>query len=168
MDIQIDLQRKTSALPGIIDMYWHENKRVGLERTLYHRFSIPLKPFDSGLEYDPQPMKTLILVDWIKLELQDPTQLDGLTLSSAANERVETSIYLGSAYNNCNIKRLNLKGMGTDIYCVDCDLFVDFAYEMVANPEDFSFATELKLDRNIRPRPDQIPIRTYEDIRKQL
>lgn len=47
----IELQGKTEAQQGSGESYWFENSRIGMKRTLFHRFNIPLKPFNSGLEY---------------------------------------------------------------------------------------------------------------------
>lgn len=59
----IQLQSKTKALRGRVEAYWFENENVDLDNTLFHRLSIPLAAFDSGLDYDEQPVETEIVLD---------------------------------------------------------------------------------------------------------
>ena len=47
---KIQLQNKTKALDGTIEAYWFENENIGLKNTLFHRLTIPLVAFDSGLD----------------------------------------------------------------------------------------------------------------------
>ncbi len=144
--IKIDLQSKTEAQKGKIEIYWFENEFIDLKKTLFHRMYIPLKPFYSGLARDPQPLETEIVIDWLDLKLENPTELDNFTLSSSTQNNTEVSIYLGNAHNPCDIKRLILTKIGLNTYKIECQLFVDFFYENVALNEDFYFTTELLLD----------------------
>ena len=77
----INLQEKAHVLPGTVESYWFENEQIGLAKTLFHRASIPLEDFDSGLEYVEQPESTQIIFDWYELKLDDAAALDGINLS---------------------------------------------------------------------------------------
>lgn len=137
----IGLQNKTKTQPGIIEKYWFENKDISLENTLFHRINIPLKPFDSGLEYEEQPVQTDISIEWINLQLENPDDLDNVSLESSKNNQVECSIYVGSAHNPCDIKKLTLNKVDSEKYKIEGELFVDFEHEGVAKSESFSFST---------------------------
>ena len=147
---KIQLQEKTKAQKGTIELFWFENKNIGLQKTLFHRITIPLEPFNSGLEYEPQPTETKIVIDWLNLHLEEPTNLDGLDHGTDPEDETETSIYLGSAHNLCDIKRMSIKKIGSQQFQLDCELLVDFKSEGVAENEVFSFVTELELNPLIK------------------
>ena len=147
---KISLQHKTKPKRGKGEMYWFQNEHIGLERTLFHRFNIPLIPIDSGLRYEPQPLDTEIVFEWLKLDLADPTDLEGLEWTSQPEDDTEVSIYIGSAHNPCDIRDMKFYKIDENTYRVDCSLFVDFEYEGVAQNEEFYFSTELILDTEIK------------------
>jgi hypothetical protein len=136
----IDLQRKTRPLAGCIEHYWFENALTGLARTLFHRIVIPLEPFDSGLDYVPQPESTELVVEWIALGLSDPAALDGVVIASGVTPHVEASVYLGSAHNWVDIKDLRLTKDG-GVYLIHCKAIVEFETEGVGQNERWEFAT---------------------------
>lgn len=142
--MKINLQHKTKAKPGTAEFYWFENENIGLGKTLFHRISIPLEPFDSGLEYVSQPEETALIIEWLKLELKDPTKLDGLSIKSEDYEDVEGSIYIGAAHNWTDINNLTLKLIDENLYELVADLFVDFSHEGVADSENFKISTQIK------------------------
>jgi hypothetical protein len=144
--ITINLQLKTEAEKGSAEKYWFENQLTGLKRTLFHRVYIPLKPFDSGLDYEEQPVKTTIIMEWLNLNLPDPNDLDNLFLKSTQEDEMEVSIYIGGAHNPCNIIEMTWKRMSTSSYTVVGELAVDFEYEGVAKNELFKFQTTIELD----------------------
>ena len=148
--VTIDLQNKTSAEKGNIEVFWFENENINLLKTLFHRINIPLKPFHSGLEIDVQPVKTHIEIDWLNLNLRDPLELDKLILKSTPEDDTNVSIYIGNTHNPCDIKRLKINKIKNNLYEVDCELFVDFEYEGVAQNETFTFNTQLELDTEIK------------------
>ncbi len=113
----INLQSKTNALKGSAEIYWYENENVGLNRTLFHKMIIPLKPFDSGFDYYEQPLETAILIDWINFKLSDPTNLDGVSITSSDN--AEVTIYVDGVYNICDIKYLKLSRISGDLYTIE-------------------------------------------------
>ncbi len=137
----IDLQNKTKPKEGTIEFYWFKNESIGLLNTLFHRIIIPLEPFDSGLEYVEQPENTELAIDWIRLELKNPSLLAGVEITSAFNKEMEASIYIGSAHNWTNIKSLKLKEIAKDKYEIDGLVTVEFENEGVAKNEEFQFKT---------------------------
>ena len=134
----IGLQSKARLQDGTIEHYWFENEKVGLARTLFHRIRIPFEPFDSGLDYVPQPERTELVVEWINLGLDDPAALDGVEIAMGKTPDVEASIYLGAAHNWYQIERLTLAREGSR-YRVAGTGTVEFAREGVANDERFAF-----------------------------
>ena len=143
---KINLQSKTNALNGTAEKYWFENKHIGLKRTLFHRVYIPLKPFNSGLDYESQPVETKIEMEWMNLNLADPNNLDNLSLTSTPEDETEVSIYLGSAHNPCDILKMNWNKTVDNSYKVRCELLVDFEYERVASNETFTFETTVEFN----------------------
>lgn len=75
---KIELQKKTKAQNATVEAYWFENESIGLNKTLFYRITIPLEPFDSGLEYEEQPLSTEIVLDWYELKLENPDELNWL------------------------------------------------------------------------------------------
>jgi hypothetical protein len=141
---KINLQNKAKAKKGTAEMYWFENEFTGLKKTLFHRITIPLTPFNSGLEYESQPVKTAIFFEWLVLNLSDPTDLDGLTILSQKNEKLETSVYIGGAHNWCDVVKLNINRKKGDTYAIEGELMIDFEHEGVAQNEVFNFQTTIK------------------------
>ncbi|AHM60032.1 hypothetical protein D770_08855 [Flammeovirgaceae bacterium 311] len=147
---KIGLQAKTKAEPGVAEKYWFENEHIGLRRTLFHRVHIPLSEFSSGLDYEPQPVKIEIVMEWLDLNLPDPDNLDGLNLKSSPEDQTEVSLYLGMAHNPCDIIKMNWKRTAEHIYNIHCELFIDFEFEGVAENEIFKFETVVRLDPEIK------------------
>ncbi len=144
---KIDLQHKTEALSGKIESYWFENEHIGLKKTLFHKLTIPLKSFDSGLDYEEQPLETLIEFDWYKLGLDNPDKLDGLNLNHDTYGNAESSVYVGSAHNWCNVKKLLLELIDDNEYKLTGELIVEFENEGVGENETFTFSTTAKYTR---------------------
>lgn len=139
--LKIDLQNKTRPKNGTIESYWFENESAGVSNTLFHRITIPLMPFDSGLDYVEQPEETELVIDWLELDLDDPSNLDGIVITSDKYEDSEASIYIGSAHNWIDITQLKLKKVGRDNYEIEASLTIDFEFEGVAEKEGFHFKT---------------------------
>jgi hypothetical protein len=145
---KIDLQNKAKAKRGTAEMYWFENEFMGLKRTLFHRITIPLTAFNSGLEYESQPVKTEIVFEWLILNLNDPSDLDDLTISSQKYKTLEASVYIGAAHNWCDVINLNIKRKKGNIYAIDGELLIEFKNEGVAENEIFKFQTTFKFLKN--------------------
>jgi hypothetical protein len=145
---KIDLQNKAKAKQGTAEMYWFENEFTGLKRTLFHRITIPLTSFNSGLEYESQPVETEIVFEWLVLNLTNPADLDGLKISSEAYEQLEASVYIGGAHNWCVVIQLNIKRKKDDTYAIEGKLSIEFENEGVAENEIFTFQTTFKFLKN--------------------
>ena len=143
---RIDLQGKTRAEPGEFSCYWFENRNVDLPRTRFCRFRIPLAPFDSGLDYEVQPVRTEILIDWLPLDAASTQELDGLRVSSESHPSMEGTLYLGSAHNWCEIRSLVIQRLDDKEVEVTGELVVELQNEGVAPNEPFSFSTRLVCD----------------------
>lgn len=146
----INLQEKTAVGTGMIDVFWHENKSIGIQKTIFHRMNIPLKSIPSELDSESQPIDTKIIIDWLNLNLRDPLNLDRLILKSMQEDDSDISIFLGNAHNPCDLKRMAISKIGNNLYEVDCILRVDFEHEEVAANQIFKFKTQLELNPQIR------------------
>jgi hypothetical protein len=137
----INLCNKASCLTGEITSYWFENNHIGLEKTLFHRITIPLTPFDSGLEYEEQPLVTSIHIDWIELNLANPSDLNGLIIDHQRYPGTECTIYAGSAHNPCDINSLIFTKTVEDLFHLSGIITIDFEHERVAANEQFTIDT---------------------------
>jgi len=139
----INLQSKARPLTGRIEHYWFGNEQIGLKKTRFHRIQIPFEPFDSGLSYVSQPESTSLVVEWLALEVEDPSRLGGVQISAASAHGMEASIYLGAAHNWFQISDLSLSEDGAD-FRVHCEGTVQFENEGVARNERFSLDARAK------------------------
>ena len=139
--MKIGLQSKTQVKNGVIQSYWFENESIGLPKTLFHRVTLPLTEFDSGLDYDEQPTKTEIILDWYKLDLSSPSRLDGMNLSHSIYKDAEGSVYIGCAHNWCDVKELIITKNEDESFKVSGTIFVEFENEGVGENESFIFQT---------------------------
>lgn len=146
---KINLQNKAKAKKGTAEMYWFKNEFMGIERTLFYRITIPLEAFDSGLVFEEQPVKTAIVFEFLVLNLPDPTDLDGLIVSSETHEELETSVYVGGAHNWCDVIRLTTKRKKDNTYFIEGKLAIDFEAEGVAEKEKFTFKTTIDFNKNV-------------------
>jgi hypothetical protein len=147
----INLQSKTQAKKGQVEMYWFENEFTGLKRTLFHRITIPLTAFDSELEYEAQPVETEIVIDWLILNLINPNDLGNLTISSQDYKEMEASVYIGGVHNWCDVNKLTIERKEDETYTVKGELSIDFEAEGVAESEVFSFQTSIKYPSEYNP-----------------
>ncbi len=135
----IDLARKTQPLEGKMETYWFENPSVGLTRTLFHRIAVPLKPFDSGLEWELQPIDASFVFDWYALGVVNPREIHGLNLCHRNYPDSEASIYIGNAHNPCDVLRLTVAALSSEVVELGCTVEIIFEHEMVARNELFEF-----------------------------
>lgn len=145
---KIGLKEKTIALRGEIESYWFDNENINLKKTLFHKITIPLKPFDSGLDYVDQPEKTEFIFDWYKLNIKNFEEIESLNLSSRNYPSSEASIYIGSVHNWCEVEYLKFKSIGNNRFEIKGKIKIDFEIESLAKNEMFSFQTEALLKRN--------------------
>lgn len=144
----INLQHKTGTAKGVVEPYWFENENIGLPRTLFYRITIPLQAFDSGLEYEDQPVETEIVIEWLQLDLTDMDDLDHVQVSSKKYEKVECSIYLGWVHNICEILQLDFEKIEGNDYRITGEIYIDFEWEKIAKNEKFSFQTIVSYEKH--------------------
>lgn len=140
----IELQMKTKALPGKIDAYWYEDESANLKRTMFHRVTIPLEAFDSGLPDDTQPLSTEMVFDWYNLNLGDISDVDGLNLRHEDYEEAEGDVVIGGVHNWCDVKRLKFEKTAPGVFNVSGEVVVEFEGEELANNETFEFETSVR------------------------
>jgi hypothetical protein len=139
--VKIDLQNKTKPREGSIECYRFENENIGLSKTMFHRITIPLEPFDSGLTHVDQPEETAIVIEWINLGLRNPSDLDGVEISSKTDRDLEASIYVGTAHNWIEVDSLTLKATGSNRYELHGKVKVRFEDARIGANEGFHFTT---------------------------
>ena len=142
--VTINLQNKTQAKKGTVEKYWFENEHTGIKKTLIYKIHIPLKPFNSGFEYETQPVETLLVIDFLKLNLPNPNELDGIVIKKDKESDIDASVYVGNVHNAFDIYNLTFKKIDKNIYQVTGKIMVDFESEMTAKNEDFSFKTTVE------------------------
>lgn len=139
----VNLHEKTNALEGTFEIYWFENEHIGLKKTRFHKFYIPLKPFISELDFDDRPSKRNLTIEVVKLNLDNPLDLDGLNITHENYPGIDSSIYLGNAHNVFEIKKFKLAKIDDGIYNVDGDINIHFEGEAVGKNERFVFQTKI-------------------------
>lgn len=145
----INLQEKTTAEKGRIEIFWYENKKIELDRTLFHRMFIPLTAFDPGLGPDSESVETDIIFDWLNLNLRDPLNLDKLILKSHPADDAAITIELGGKHNPCYMNRMSFSKVDTYLYDIDCEMLVDFEFGKIGKKEIFKFKCQVELDPKI-------------------
>jgi hypothetical protein len=116
--------------PGTMSALLFDNPHIGLAPTLFYDISIPLEPFDSGDESEPQPIETSFCLYFIRLPVSDWRKLDGCSFEVEQDD-ADCSIYLNDAYNPVDIQRIAFTRVGDFRFKIECVLFCDFEYEMV-------------------------------------
>lgn len=139
--MKIELQRKTQVEKGVIESYWFENKSTGFPKTLLHRITLFLKAFDSGIDYEDQPVRTEIILEWYNLGLSDPSELHGLNLSHANYPDAEGSVYLGYRHNYCDVIAFNILKNIDGGFDIAGKISIEFENEEVGENEEFTFQT---------------------------
>lgn len=143
----INFAEKAEFLPGKIEAYWFENLHLGIQKTLFHSVTLPIKPFDSGFDCDENPLSTEIRCDFINLSLVNPYELDGIDINVKSYPQIDASMYLGNAHNPCDFNKLLFEKVDQDTYKVYGDIFIDFPFENIAKSENVVFETYVKVDR---------------------
>jgi hypothetical protein len=144
---KIDLQNKTKAMPGTVEAYWFNDLDAEGQRTLFHRITIPLQAFDSGLESDTRPVSTEIVFDWYELDLDDQYELDGLDLAHDNYDEAEAFVLIGGIDNWCDVKHLRFEKAGKEKFKVSGELMVEFENEKLGKNEPFNFETTVSVCR---------------------
>ena len=147
---RIELQKKAIPMNGKIEIYFYENKSIGLKKTLFHRIYIPIEPFNSGLDYEQQPVETEIVIEWMNLNLNDPTNLDGIILDEDNLKGSETTLYLGSVHNPCLIKEMIFQKVKNNSYETKGSILIDFVQGGVAPNERYEFNTIIEMNAEIK------------------
>ena len=119
------------------------NPSIGLEPTLFYEIRIPLEPFDSGLEWEEQPVNTEFQLDFLVFPIKDWREFDKKTYSDISEENADASIYLGTAHNPVQIKYIYFKHLEQNKFRIDCTLLCDFVFEKVSNQETVKLLAEV-------------------------
>jgi hypothetical protein len=133
------------AKPGLMQAHLFQNPHIGLAPTLYYDITIPLEPFDSGLEWEEQPVRTEFRLEFVQLPIKDWRDLDGKSFEIGQDD-ADGSIYLGTAHNPVGIRRIQFTHLGETTLRINCTLFCDFESEMIADSVVVELTTEVRFD----------------------
>jgi len=119
------------------------NPSIGLVPTLFYDITIPLESFDSGLEWEEQPVNTEFQLDFLVFPIKDWRDFDENSFDDISEENSDASIYLGTAHNPVFINHINFKWLEQANLKMDCILLCDFEFESVAEKEIVKLSTEI-------------------------
>jgi hypothetical protein len=148
---------KFEPLTGEMYACIFENRFIGLAPTLFYELRIPLKPFDSGIEWEENPVETEFQLRSLDLPVRDWRLLAGQTFE-LEEQQSDASIYLGTAHNPVIIERLRFTQLQDLQFDVECKLYCDFEFERVGNSGRLEFTSKvwfkglwLDLDEELTP-----------------
>lgn len=114
---------------------------------LAYGVSIPVRSFDSGLEWVQQPETPEFDLNPFPFAVRDWRGLEGQAFQPDKKEVNNSSVYIGSAHNPVDVLYIQFgKRVGTR-FQLTCVLFCDFAFEGVAQNETIAFVTEVEFMR---------------------
>jgi hypothetical protein len=128
---------------GQMRAHLFQNPHIRLAPTLFYDITIPLEPFDSGLEWEEQPVHTEFRLEFMKLPMKDWRDLDGKSFEVAQDD-ADGSIYLGSAHNPVNVRRIQFTRLGETTLRINCSLLCDFESERIADSVMLELTTEVE------------------------
>ena len=130
---------------GQMRAHLFQNQHIRLAPTLFYDITIPLEPFDSGLEWEEQPVHTEFRLEFVRLPIKDWRDLDGKSFEVAQDD-ADGSIYLGTAHNPVDIRRIQFTRLGETTLRIYCSLFCDFESEMIADSVMVELATKVEFE----------------------
>jgi hypothetical protein len=133
------------AKRGSMHAFVFENRNIDLEPTLFYCIDIPLKPFNSGLDYESQPVKTSFCFEFIRIPVVDWRRLGGQSFKVAQDD-CDGSILIGDAHNPVDINLIRFTRIGNFMFRIDCKLFCDFASEGVADNARVALRADIKFE----------------------
>ena len=148
---------------GTMNACIFENPSAGLEPTLFYDITIPLEPFDSGLSYESQPVKTSFRFNSIKFPVTDWRKFHGRSFQIEPDD-ADGSIYIGTIHNPVDIDLISFTRTGDFSFQIHCLLLCDFEFEMVAG------SARVELDADVEFTGMEVTLKdtrhTPEDILK--
>jgi hypothetical protein len=128
---------------GSMRAHLFHNPAIGLAPTLFYDITIPLEPFDSGLEWEEQPVNTEFRLEFLVFSIKDWRGFDEKSFGDISQENSDATIYLGTAHNPVFINYINFKWLEQAKLKIDCTLLCDFEFESVAEKEIVKLSTEI-------------------------
>jgi hypothetical protein len=89
-----------------------------------------------------------LVVEFLKLDLPNPNELDGIVITTDKDSYNDASVYIGSAHNQFDINKLTFDKTSENIYNIEGEIEVLFEHEMVAKNELFHFKTTVRFKEN--------------------
>jgi len=131
--------------PGTMNGFIFANPNIGLAPTLFYTIRIPLRPFDSGIDYEDQPVETEFSLEWLVLPVRDWRELSNKSFDLSSDEQ-DCSIYLGCAHNPVEIRSLRFNRTGSLLLQAQCTLFCDFEFEGVGKSATLEVTVDLAFE----------------------
>ena len=131
---------------GNMRAHLFHNPTIGLAPTLFYDIKIPLEPFDSGLEWEEQPVNTEFQLDFLVFPVKDWREFDGKSYNDMSEDDADASVYLGNAHNPVYIKNISFEYLAQNRFRLDCTLLCDFTFETVADDETVKLSAEINFE----------------------
>ncbi|MGC3989410.1 MAG: hypothetical protein QM796_06980 [Chthoniobacteraceae bacterium] len=96
---------------------------------------IPLEPFDSGLDYIPQPETPIIQLYDFSLDAPNPFAACGKTFDLGDTQQ-GGSVCIGHSHNPTDVLQLSLRHLSDALFEVRLHLYLDFEFEGVGESAD--------------------------------
>ncbi len=113
--------------PQLGDLLWQPPDAAGHSEVY---LVVPFEPFDSGLDYLPQPETPTLHLEGFSLPAAEPAAACGRTFDLRGTTQ-NGSIYVGRRHNPVSVQELFLEHVGGLLYDVRLLLYLDFEFEGV-------------------------------------
>jgi len=120
-----------------------QNPSTQIEPELTYDITIPLEPFDSGLDHVSQPEATSFRLQYLKLPVRDWRSLDRRSFQIERDDQ-DCSIYIGVVHNPVEIESIKFTHFGGLRFRIDCVLLCCFEFEGVADNEIVRLSVEVE------------------------
>lgn len=128
---------------GSLEALLFANPYIGLGPTLFYNITIPLEPFDPGLELEPGPLETEFRLDFLELHESDWRKLDGQSFT-LSDEQSDCSIYIGGGHCPVDVLLLTFTLTGEARFHISAQLRCLFEEEGVGKNAEVSLDTDLE------------------------
>ncbi|MFN8378579.1 MAG: hypothetical protein U0452_07895 [Anaerolineae bacterium] len=105
--------------------------------------SIPVQPFDSGLEWVYQPETPTFELNPFPFPVRDWRDLEGQAFRPSKKVVNNSTVYVGSAHNPVDVLYIHFGKRVRTRFQLTCVLFCDFDHEGVAQNETIALVTEV-------------------------
>jgi len=127
---------------GTMKTRLYKNEHTGLPMILNYEIDVPLQEFNSGVEYEIQPVKTGFVLDCIPLPIQDWRMLTNQYFSFNRTY-YHGGLSVGNAHNPVFIDSLKIRRTELGAFVIDCSLLCDFEFQSQWESEEIRFNADI-------------------------